>query len=141
MKKITNAIELKNAIHELEIKQVNEGIAIKEQLNVIKENLKPVNLIKNTFKETAGTSSLKDNMLTGVVGLVAGYLTKKVVFGSTINPIKKIAGTLLQIAVAGSAPKIKSAGTSLLKHFFNRSREEKHEENYSANKEIQGHSL
>ncbi len=141
MKKITNAIELKEAIQELEIKQVNEGIAIKEQLNVIKENIKPVNLIKNTFKEAAVSSSIKDNMLTGIIGLVAGYLTKKVVFGSTVNPIKKMAGTLLQIAVAGSAPQIKSVGTSLLKRFFNRSKEEKHKESYSINEEIRGHSL
>jgi hypothetical protein len=126
MKKITTARDLKEAILELEIRQANEKMALKEQFNSVRENLRPVNLIKNTFKEVTTTSSVKGNILTTVAGLAIGYIAKKAIFGFTRNPIKKIAGTIIQMGVATSVPRIKSVGESLLKHFSN-SRQEKKE--------------
>jgi len=125
MKKITTVVELKAAILELEIKQANEGRALKEQFNVIQDNLKPINLIKNTFKEVTTSSSVRGSVLTNVMGLGLGYLAKKVLFGGAPTQVTKIAGTLLQMGIAGGASGIKSVGTNLLKRFFNRRQKKK----------------
>ncbi|HXB41867.1 MAG TPA: hypothetical protein VNZ49_15100 [Bacteroidia bacterium] len=125
MKKITSTQELKEAIAELEIKRSNAGAALKGELIKIKESLRPLNLLKNTFQDVTSASSIKENILTNIIGLAAGYLAKKAVFGKTRNPVKKLAGTLLQMGIAGSASRIKSIGAGLMKRFFNRPEEKK----------------
>jgi len=53
--------------------------------------------------------------------LVAGYVSKKVVIGSSHNPIKKLAGTLVLIAITNIVTKhpeqIKSVGRTIIKLF------------------------
>src|ERR1700739_687323 len=108
MKKITTTHDLKEAILELEIRKANESMALKKELINIKEKLKPANFVKNAFKEVTESSAVRENILTGAVGLAAGYVAKKILFGTTSNPLKKMAGTILQMGVAGSASGIKS---------------------------------
>ena len=105
MKKITTIAELKSAIQELENKQANEWCLLKEQLSTISENLKPLNLIKNTFKEFTSSAGFKDNLLGNIVGLAAGYLSKGLIVGATHNPIKKLVGALLQLEVTTAVSK------------------------------------
>lgn len=99
MKQINTLLELKQEIALLEIKQTENKIALKEQFKITYENLRPINLIKNTFKDLTASSDFKGNILNSTLGLGAGFLTKKVVFGATHNPFKQIIGTLLQLGV------------------------------------------
>ncbi|MDZ7606467.1 MAG: hypothetical protein U5K79_12970 [Cyclobacteriaceae bacterium] len=46
---------LKNAILDLEIARSEEESNLKEQFNVAYESVKPVNLIKSTFKEAVAS--------------------------------------------------------------------------------------
>jgi hypothetical protein len=120
MKNQINA--LKERISLLESRQTQEIVFLREQFHFTYETLKPLNLIKTTFQEVSSSPDLKDNILNNVIGLTTGYLSKKVLVGSTHNPIKQIAGTLLQFAIANVVSKhsetIKAIGEVLLRHIF-----------------------
>ena len=125
MKNETNA--LKERISLLESRQAQEITLLKEQLHLTYETLKPLNLIKTTLQEVSSSSDLKGDILNNVIGLTTGYLSKKVLVGSTHNPIKKMAGTLLQFAIAKVVSKhsetIKAIGEMMLRRIFERKTE------------------
>ncbi|WP_435353125.1 hypothetical protein [Emticicia sp. SJ17W-69] len=115
----------------LEIRQAQELSLLREQFHSTYENLKPLNLIKSTFHEVASSPDLKDNLLNNVIGLTTGYLSKKVLVGATHNPIKKVAGAILQFAVANVVAKhsdtIKALGEVFLRRIFENRGKKKHE--------------
>jgi hypothetical protein len=119
MQKITSSVELKTAILLLEIKRVEEMILLKEQFKITCENLKPVNLIKNKINELITAPDLKDKLLNSALGLVTGYLSKKVVVGATHNPIKQLLGTLLQLGVTSIVSKNPDGIKSAIMYFKN----------------------
>ena len=91
--------ELKSAIALLELKRVGEGIAIKQQFSIVADSLKPVNLLKRSIHEITGSIDLKDQLIHTVAGLLAGYLTRKVVVRSSTNPFIRLAAVALQYGV------------------------------------------
>jgi hypothetical protein len=124
MEKITSIQELKKAIVLLEIKQANEGALLKEQLMETYESLKPVNLIKKSLSDLTTSPDFRDDLLGTTMSLVAGFLSKKAVVGSTHNPIKNVLGTILQIGVTNLVSKnsdgIKAVGMKLINSFFHK---------------------
>ena len=121
MKKITSIAELDEAIWLLESKQSREGFLLKEQFRTTVENLKPVNLIKNAFKELS-TPDFKGNLLDIALSMAAGYVSKKVAIGGTHNPIKQLLGNILQMGVTSVVSKntdgIKSTALNLISSFI-----------------------
>lgn len=99
MATITTIKELNAAILLLEKKQAQEEILLKKQVEVTYESLKPINLIKNTFKELVTAPDFKEDVLNTSISLAAGYFSKKLAVGSAHNPFKQILGSLLQIGV------------------------------------------
>ncbi|HTB32654.1 MAG TPA: hypothetical protein VK808_11540 [Bacteroidia bacterium] len=93
--------DLKIVIQQLEAKKVCEWNLIKEEFLNLQESLKPVNIVKNAFKETVALPEIKAGVLTNVIGLATGFVAKKIVIGNTHNPIRKFLGALLERVVAG----------------------------------------
>jgi hypothetical protein len=91
--------DLKTAIALLEIKRVAEREAISEQFMIVTDNLKPVNILKRSIHEIAGSFDLKDQLIQTGAGLIAGYLTRKVVVRSSTNPFVRLAAVALQYGV------------------------------------------
>jgi hypothetical protein len=100
MKKSNELQALNEAIVLLQIKRSREFILLRDQFHLTYESLKPLNLIKHTFKEAASATEIKEGVVNSAIGLATGYFTKAVVIGSTTNPLKKILGALLQFTVA-----------------------------------------
>jgi hypothetical protein len=124
MKPITSVDDLKEAILILKAEQeVNEQL-LKEQAYATFENLKPVNLIRNTFTELASTPHLVDDILGASLGIVSGYISKKIVLGNSGNLFRRLFGTILQFGVtnivAQNSNTIKSVGQSIIQHFLNK---------------------
>jgi hypothetical protein len=115
---------LTESIEQLKIKRSHELILLRDQFHLTYESIKPINLIKHTFKEVSSSTEIKDGVLNNVVGLTTGYLTKAVLIGSSASPIKKILGTLLQFTVATlvaqNSDSIKSIGKVVLDKLFKR---------------------
>lgn len=124
MKKITSLAELKESIILLEIQRDYEGQLVKEQFKTTYQNFRPANLIKNTFKDLVSAPDFKGNLVDIALSVAAGYVSKKVMVGSTINPIKQLLGTILQMGVTGMVSKntegIKSTAINILQHFINK---------------------
>jgi len=121
-----------DALNELilfeEIKCANELAQLKDQFHIAYESIKPINLVKNLFHEATSSSEIKNNLLSNVIGFGTGFLSKKLLLGSSHNPIRKVFGTLFEFAVANTVSKhsenIKTIGGNLFKHFFKKKQEQ-----------------
>ena len=99
MENITSAAELKNAIAQLEFEQSIQGNILKDQVFITYESLKPVSLIKSTLNDITSSPYLMDNMLGSVMGLLSGFVSKKLAVGTSHNIFRKVVGTVLQFGV------------------------------------------
>lgn len=90
---------LNQRIKQLEAQQDAEWIAIKDEIDEIKENLKPLNLIRNTVEEINETIGFKSDLAQSAISIGIGYLAKKLVIGKTDSIFKNILGSVLQLAV------------------------------------------
>lgn len=105
MKNKNNSITLRFTIEQLKAKQALEISQLKTQFEKTYEGIKPINLIKNTISEVATSTDLRNGLLNNAIGLATGYLSKKIFFGSTHNPIKKILGTIVEFGIANIVAK------------------------------------
>jgi len=96
---------LKESIRLLEIRQVEEGQALKEQFKITYESLKPLNLIKSSLNELTSSVEIKNSLFETIVSILTGYLTKKMMVSSKSNPFMKILGALLQFGVTSIVAK------------------------------------
>jgi hypothetical protein len=124
MQTIDSVDSLREAIFFLEAKREEEKKLLREQLQLTKESLRPGNLAKNIFSDIASSSEIRNSIVDTGIGLVTGYLTKKLLLGGTHNPAKKILGGVLQFAVTGLVSKhsgsLRASGMNLLSRFMNR---------------------
>jgi len=135
MDKIDSVVLLKEAILELELKRAEQGRILKEQFQIIKENLRPSNIIQNTFNEVATSPKLRSNLMGALFGLAAGYFSKKLVAGKNGSPIRRIIGNVLQVGITAMIAKkpylLQTIGQTILKRVFtkNNSYEPHHQRN------------
>ncbi len=124
MENITSIAELKNAIQLLEMEQVINRQLLKDQFFLTYESLKPVNILKNTFKDISSSPYLIENIIGGALGLGTGYLSKKIIVGASGNIIRKIFGSVLQFGVTNLVAQhpdaIKSIGQFIFQHIIYR---------------------
>lgn len=105
MKNLDETASLKKAITILKLKQAEDLLQLKDQYYYTYESLKPVNIIKKAFGQMTTSSTLKGNILSNVIGITTGFLTKKILLGSAHNPIIRVLGTLLQFAITNVVTK------------------------------------
>lgn len=105
MKKINETDLLDQTILSLKLKQAEEFDSLKNQFHATYESIKPINLIKNAFSTLTDSPVIKNNILNNVIGLSTGYLSKKLILGSSHNPIKRVLGTLLQFVITNVVSK------------------------------------
>lgn len=119
MQKINSAAALRGAIAQLEIAHAEEGKMLKQQFHLAYESIKPMNLIKSTFKEAVESPELKDNIINTSVGLATGYLSKLLFVNVSHSPVRKLLGIALQFGitqvVAKNPEAVKSVGKKLMK--------------------------
>ena len=119
MEKIAAGERLKNTIKVLEVDQAVGAEQLKQQFDRISESMKPVNLIKNTVKDMITSPKLGESMFGIATGLVTGYLSKRIVVGTSGNLFRKFIGTIVQVGVTKFIAKhpetIKSSILEILK--------------------------
>jgi hypothetical protein len=122
MQNITSSAGLKDAIQLLEAQQEIKEQLFKEQLFITYESLKPLNLLKHSLKELSSSPYLIDNISGSAMGLVSGFLSKKIFVGASGNLIRKLIGSILQFGVtnivAQNSNVITSVGQAIFHHFF-----------------------
>ncbi len=112
MKKNSPNDLLDEAIQLLETKRDLELILMKRELNGLFESLKPINIVKNTFRKVIASTDLKEGIVNTAIGVASGFMVKNILFRKTHNPFKLIARGILQTVTTGvvatNSDKIKS---------------------------------
>ncbi len=112
---------LRESILLLENQQRLDLILLKSQVHETFESLRPINLIKSTISEVSASSDLKHGLLQNGIGLVTGYLSRKVLLGSSHNPVVGFLGSLFQFAIGNVVAKhsdtVIEKGENLLRKF------------------------
>jgi hypothetical protein len=103
MSVINTSDELKAAILTLKNARAEKAIALKEQISVVYESIKPINLIKNTFKQVTGSTEIKNNFFNAALSMGAGYIVKMLFQTLAKSPLTKIAGSVIQFGVSSAA--------------------------------------
>jgi hypothetical protein len=108
------------------MKYDNDLEQLKNQFDVAYESVKPINLIKNLFHDVTASPEIKRDLVSNVIGLGTGFLSKNLLLGALHNPAKKVLGTVFEFAVANLVSKhtdgIKTIGGNLFKHFFKKNK-------------------
>jgi hypothetical protein len=121
MQKVTAADTLRKAILVLELRQIEEGKLVAEQFKVTYESLKPLNVLRKLVGEITEPSVLKDNLVQSAIGLVSGYVSRKLLVRSSKNPILRLAGIVAQFGVttfvANNSASIEAMGIHYLNRF------------------------
>ena len=99
MQTIVTEADLRVAILLLESKQQEEEKLLKKQFLEAYESVKPINLIKNTFKEATASPEIQDNLINSAIGILTGYGSKLIFQGATGGPVRKIIGTVLMFGI------------------------------------------
>ncbi|HCX99947.1 MAG TPA: hypothetical protein DG754_07395 [Bacteroidales bacterium] len=122
MENISCKADLLDAIQLLEEKQAINLKVMREDFHQAYESLKPANLIRNTIKNISTSHYLSDNLLSAGIGLAAGYVSKKAVFGGSSNVFKRFFGAILQFGVtniiAQNPETVKSFTEYISHHIF-----------------------
>ncbi len=120
MQPIASTTELKDAIRQLEEKQIEQGQLLKEQFSVTFESIKPANLLKS-FGMDIVSNGFINTILNTTLGLATGYFSRKLVIGSSGNRLKILIGNFLQLGMTGiltNPSVIKSIGQNILHGIF-----------------------
>ena len=122
MQNITTVAGLKDAIKILEIEQKEKGKIFREQLLLTYESLMPVNLLKHSLKELFSTSHLVKDFSGTTLGMVIGYLTKKLFIRESPSKFRKMIAYIFQFGisklVAQKAEYIRAVGEVIIQHLF-----------------------
>ena len=119
---ISDVSSLELRIRELESKRDGEMQEIKSEVRLMKEKLKPGNLVRSLVNSFKSSPDLKNDVTNGLMGLGAGFLTNKILLGSLKGPLKKVIAIVVEAAMANAAVRypetIKNKGISLLTNFL-----------------------
>jgi len=120
-KTITNYEELAEAIAALELKAAAQRKEVEESFNVVSENLKPFNLMKNGIRSVL-SGEHKGDLLNALIGLGSGLLSRKLILGKSNGFIGKTVGKAIQWGMTGlisqNAEKIKEKAGGIIDRLF-----------------------
>jgi len=124
MNDINSAAELKLAIQAKQFEHAIQGQLLKDELAIAFESLKPISIIKNTLSEITSSPYLMENMLGAVVGLISGYVSKKIAVGTSHNVFRKVMGSVLQFSVTNLVAQhpeiLKNFGQLIIEKIFHK---------------------
>lgn len=122
MEKVTTTEELKAAIARLEYKQKEQWEGFKDNLEVAFDSLKPINLLRSTYRDFLNTPHMAENIIGTTLGLVTGFTTKKLIVRKSGNIIRNFAGGLAQMLITNFMSRysgnLKSIGSGLIHKLF-----------------------
>lgn len=123
--KIDSVDSLRSAIMALEIQKETEGKLLKEKFLHAYEGIKPINLVKNAFRDMAASTEIRQWILNAVLGLIAGGLSKFLLDGTSQVPLKKVinTGVITSISnfIQANGDTIKKLGKDLISIFRKKS--------------------
>lgn len=99
MKTYNSSSELKTAIQLLEEEQEKNAQLLRKEFGHTSEEITNGGLVKNTLKGIVNSTNLSEAIIGPSIGLVAGYLTKKIIVGKSDNKLRLLIGSVVQYGV------------------------------------------
>lgn len=99
MRKISNSLELKASIRELELKTHRQEQALKDNAKSTIKSIRPLNLLRMSLSKAASTPDIRSSVMTTFVGLAAGFISRKFVVGKSKNIFKRTLGAAIQAGI------------------------------------------
>jgi len=128
METITNAIDLKVAIRQLELDKVEQGILLKEVFIQSIIQLNPINRLEEQMNLSSPFSVGGNSFVSKIAGVLSGYLIKKWVTGKTDNPVRQVLGSVLQLLattlISQQSVKLAILGRFILQGIFSKHHKE-----------------
>jgi hypothetical protein len=115
---IRNSTELTESIAQLSLRQEKELVLIKAELNTFLENLKPVNLVKQTLDDVIASNEIQSQILDLSLGVISGMFVKKLMVQKSDNPLLLFAGNMVEKAVSQKVIKERKWIHSMGNHFI-----------------------
>jgi len=100
MYNINNTADLKQVILLLEEELDEQKQLLTKHVSTLYDSFRPVNVVKDVFNEVVRSEEFRSNILTATIGISTGYVTKKLLFKKSNNPLKALTGNLLQYGIA-----------------------------------------
>ena len=100
MKNSFTAADLQLRIAVLEARSLQQQEDLKYSAGLLLESLRPVNIIRDTLKNTVQSPGFGKTLLRGAAGLAVGFITKKLFVNSSSGLVKKAIGTVVELGVA-----------------------------------------
>ena len=128
MKQKTNFELLNDEIRLLKSKQDYEFEILRQQFHLTSEGLKPLNLISNTLRNIVTLPATGNTLIDNTISMATGFLSKKLMIGSSSNAIIRGLGTLVQFGISNIVYKnsfaIKAIGGSILQTIFSKKKKD-----------------
>ena len=99
MKKLNQTELLDLRIAELTLQHNQELVELKQQFHAVKNSMSPTNIVQQGLNGFYQTFVNKENLMSTILSIIGGYVSKKVVIGKSDSSIKKIIGNVLQFFV------------------------------------------
>ena len=120
MNEISNSDDLKIAILKLENEQELKANLAKEQILLIYESIRPINIIKKTLAEIITSPEIKTGLADITIGMTVGFIAKKVVVGKSHNILKELMGGIVQMVVTKEVTKNADGIIDIGKNLFSK---------------------
>lgn len=88
MKPIQSYDELVDRIKTVELRRELEKEMVVTEFDLLKESLKPMNILRRLLHDFKQSSDVKQDLLSGGLGLITGFLTNKILLGKINGPLK-----------------------------------------------------
>jgi hypothetical protein len=126
MNNIRSTSDLREAILQLENRQVLQEQLLKEQFHFVYKSLTPVNIIKNTLREAISSHEVQDDIIEYAANLAADFISNQFIKGASDNYWKKYLRQLLHYGIKTiitlNSDTIRSFGESLLEKFLEKNK-------------------
>lgn len=110
MKSHKNQIEaLNNTIEFVEERRKKEYEDLRVQFYETSEKFRPINIFNQAVKDFKEIPEVRRNLFETLIGITAGYFSKKIIIGKSNSFIKNIFGYVLQYTVTNFISKKVSA--------------------------------
>jgi hypothetical protein len=87
---------LADKILQLEIKRRDDFNDLKSQLGITYDELRPSKLLKRTFNDIKQEPEIKGDVISSLLSLGGGYLSKRILIGRSNTIIKSLLGYAVQ---------------------------------------------
>ncbi len=124
MSTITNSAQLKALIQQKEIENKEEGKKLKEDFLLTYENLKPINIIKNSLKKVFQSNEVQSDLVSSAISMAANYAASKFEPKQTTKSSLSSLSQMALSAIANNPETVKSVGSQIIDLIFRKNKSE-----------------